>query len=190
MPVATNLRELTFEDAVAFVDDGAAFVDLRPPHPYLDVHIPASLDLVYEFGPGLPSRARDCLPLDLSLVLLATAGSETSNAAASLRGKGFDVIGSLPDGVEQWGRAHGSLASTEQLERTPPGAVVLDVGDPAARPPETALHIPVEELWIRAPELAAHDHVIVVAGFGVRAALAVGILERAGIATVSFAWTR
>jgi rhodanese-related sulfurtransferase len=190
MSVATSLRNLTFEHAAAHVDDGAALMDLRAPRPYLDVHIPGSLDLVYEFGPGLPSRARDCLPLDLPLVLLAATEPETINAAVSLRGKGFDVIGSLRDGVEQWGRARGGLASTEQVDRIPVGATVLDVGDPGAHAPDDALHIPAEELWARTAELTDHANVTVIAGFGVRAALAVGILERAGHASVSFAWTR
>ena len=53
---------LEFVDALASRDEGAAFVDLRPTDDYLEVHIPGSLSLVYEFGPGMAARARDWAP--------------------------------------------------------------------------------------------------------------------------------
>ncbi len=91
----TTLRELDVDDARAYVDGGAALVDLRPVDDFLDVHVRGSLPLVYEFGPGMASRARDCLPLDLPLILLGTHDADVDNAAASLRGKGFAVLGTV-----------------------------------------------------------------------------------------------
>lgn len=188
MPTAT-LRDLDLEEATAHVDNGAAYVDLRHPRAYLDVHIPGSLDLVYETGPGMPSRARDCLPLDLPLILLSGESDDRAAlASASLQGKGFSVVGALRHGVDRWARAHGAPASTEIVDVLESGVMVLDVGDPGARTPEDATRIPAELLWARATELD-EGPVVVVAGFGVRAALAVGILERAG-RDVSLMWTR
>jgi rhodanese-related sulfurtransferase len=173
-----SVRDLEFEEAAAAVDRGAAFVDLRPIESYLEVHIRGSLALLYEFGPGMASRARDCLPLSLPLVLLDLGHGDLVNAAASLRGKGFTVLGQVPDGINQWAAAGGSPVSTEIVG--PGQGFVLDVGDPGTHPGEDALRIPVESLWGRAPELDADEAITVASGYGVRAALAVGILERFG----------
>ncbi|MDQ3964475.1 MAG: rhodanese-like domain-containing protein [Actinomycetota bacterium] len=189
MQTLTTLKDLDLEAAAAAVAAGGAFVDLRPVDEYLDVHIPASLALVYEFGPGLPSRARDCLPLDLPIVLLPDTASDLGNAAASLRGKGFSVLGALRDGLRAWADRFGHPASTELATAPPKDAFILDVGDPGATPPDDATTIPAEQLWNRIDEVDA-PRVAIVAGYGIRAALAIGILERAGIRDISFIRSR
>lgn len=189
MQALTTLKDLDLDDAAAAVAAGAAFIDLRPVNDYLDVHIPGSLALGYEFGPGLPSRARDCLPLDLPLILLEDAVSDLANAAPGLRGKGFSVVGSLPDGLRSWADRFGHPASTEVVSAPTTGALVLHVGDPGAAPPPDATSIPVEQLYSRVGELDVRA-VNVVAGYGIRAALAVGILERSGIAEVALLKTQ
>lgn len=190
MPVATTLKELSWDAAVELLDEGAAFVDLRPTDEYLDVHVPGALALLFEFGPGMATRARDCIPLDVPLVLLEDDRSDLMHAAASLRGKGFNVPGYTTDAINQWARS-GRPGSTEVIEGTrSPGGVILDVADPAARPPDESVRIPSDELWRRSGELTKHSRVVVAAGYGVRAALAVGMLELAGIAEVVFWKTR
>jgi rhodanese-related sulfurtransferase len=181
MRAATTLKTLTVDDAWARVDAGAAFTDLRPIADYLDVHIPGSLALLYEFGPGMAVRARDCLPLDLPLILLSDATADMANAAAALRGKGFSVLGCVDDGLNAWAATRGAPASTDIVRgERPPTGTLLDVSDPGARAPEDAQRIPIETLWNRASEAGDADPVVIVAGYGVRAALAVGMLERAG----------
>lgn len=190
MTVTSTLKDVSFEAGSVLVREGAAFVDLRPVPAYLDVHIPGSLCLPYEFGPGLAGRARDCLPLDLALLLLddADAGADVVHAAASLRGKGFDVLGRVRDGLRQWGQTHGPPRSTEIVTRVPEGSTALDVGDPGSAVPEGSTRIPIEQLWIRTGELSGP--VAIAAGFGVRSALAVGILEHAGFEDLFFFQTR
>lgn len=173
-----SARTLPFEEAAAAVERGAAFVDLRPIESYLEVHIPGSLALLYEFGPGMASRARDCLPLTVPLVLLDLGHGDLAHAAGSLRGKGFTVLGQVADGINEWAAAGGSPVSTEIVNQT--RGIVLDVGDPGAQPSEDAMRIPVDRLWARAPELDEDEAITVASGYGVRAALAVGILERFG----------
>ena len=178
--VTTNLKELSFEHAEAHVAAGAAYVDLRAIDEYLDVHIPGSLALQYEFGPGFPVRARDCIPLEVPLVLLDRPDVDVPFAAASLRGKGFAVLGVVRDGLRQWGGRHGNPASTEISESaSAPRGTVLDVGDPRAPRIEGALRVSIERLWVQTPP-ASGSPIAIVAGVGVRAALAVGMLERAG----------
>ena len=187
MPATATLKTLTFEQALAALDAGAAFIDLRGIDEYLEVHVPGSIALGYEAGPGMPSRARDCIPLDVPLVILDLGAGDALHAAASLRGKGFRVLGKVDDAVNRWVAHGGRAQSTEVLTGpSPPPGLVLDVADPGASAPEGSLRIAAEHLWARAEEAAAHDRVIVAAGRGVRAALAVGILERAGAPEVFF----
>lgn len=177
----TTLVEIPVDGALELIDRGAAVVDLRPIDDFLDVHVPGSLPLLYEAGPGMAARARDCLPLSLPLLLAHKADVDMANAAAAFRGKGFSVLGVVADIVNAWAEARGAPASTEVVTGSgaPPGTV-LDVGDPGAPRVQGAVRIPVERLWARTEEVSAGEPVVVVSGFGVRAALAVGILERAG----------
>jgi rhodanese-related sulfurtransferase len=187
MLATRTLRDLPFEEALAAVDDGAAFVDLRQVDAYLEVHIPGSLCLLYEWGPGLAARARDCLPLDLPLVLMDFGEVDYLHAAASLRGKGFTVLGKTDDAINNWAAARGVPTSTEVITTTVEGTgTVLDVGDPAADRMEDAVHIPIDQLWRRVGKVAGAGRIAVLSGYGVRAALAVGILERAGVGEVLF----
>jgi hydroxyacylglutathione hydrolase len=191
MLTSSTLRDVVFEEAQGQVEAGAAFVDLRQVKDYLDAHIPGALSLQYERGPGFQSRARDCIPLDVPLLLLERPGEDMLRAAAALRGRGFEVVGRVRNGLQQWSHAHGVPTSTDDYQGPPPrDATIVDVQDPGANTVETAIAIPLAELWDRAGELALDLRVVVVAGYGVRAALAVGILERAGATNIVFWRTR
>lgn len=189
MSVTATLKSLDFSAALKLVDDGAAFVDLRPTDDYLDVHVPGALDLVYEAGPGMAMRARDCIPLDIPLVVIEDPQSDALHAAASLKGKGFAVAGKVTDAVNQWVSNGGKLASTEVVtESDLPDGMILDVADPGARIPDglDTTRIPTDVLWKRSLDLADEKRVIVAAGYGVRAGLAVGMLERVEVREVVF----
>lgn len=191
MIASTTLRVLAFDDALMEIGEGAAFIDLRPTGDYLDVHISGSLGLLYEFGPGMAQRARDCIPLEVPLALLDTGHGDVTHAAASLRGKGFRVVGALSDAINRWAEERQALASTEVATgESMPRGTILDVKDPGCARAASDVTIPIERLWWRASELRAHKRVVVIAGYGVRAALAVGILERAGVEDVVFWRTR
>ena len=188
-----SMKTLSFSAAMGHVHKGAAFVDLRPVDDYLDVHIPESLSLLYEFGPGMQSRARDCIPLEIPLVLLDLDSGDVGHAAASLRGKGFNVLGKIDDGINEWSKWHGTPASTEVVrsDAAPSEGTILHVGDPGTRTIEgNVVPIPIENLWHRVEELAGRGRIYVAAGYGPRAALAVGMLERAGVQDVAFWKTR
>ena len=184
----TSSRSIGIEEAGAKVSAGAAFVDLRPTREYLDVHVPGSLSLSYEFGPGMAGRARDCIPLSVPFVLLHNPAIDVHAVTAALRGKGFTVAGYVEDGLTAWGNTYGAPASTEVSSGpNPPADLVLDVGDPGVRVHDGALPITVERLWGRTDEIPP-GRVAILAGRGVRAALAIGMLERAGFEDVVF-WT-
>ncbi len=185
MAATTTVKRLTFDEALEVVDMGGALIDLRPTAPYLDAHVPGSLDVVFESGPGMSTRARDCLPLEIPYVLLDLGYGDLALATAALRGRGFSVVGSADDALNQWAGKGRRIASTEVLTgSTPPDATILHVADPGAVAPAGAVTIPADDLWPRCDELDRSNRVAVVAGWGVRAGLAVGILERHGFEDV------
>jgi rhodanese-related sulfurtransferase len=187
MAVTTSVRRLSVEEADAHVSSGGAYVDLRRIDDYLDVHVPSSLGLEYEKGPGMPVRARDCIPLSVGLVLLDEGELDIPRVTSALRGKGFVVEGTVPGGLAAWAEDHGTPASTETVEKWEGDeGVLLDVGDPGASIRSEALHIPISRLWGRIDEVPREGPVALVAGHGPRAALAVGMLERAGFEDVVF----
>ncbi len=165
---------------------GGLLIDTRAVDEYLASHVDASISIMFEAGPGFGGRARDLLPLEASLVLLTDPQTPLDEAAAMLRGKGLDVAG-FADGTGLETR------STPTAEGSPNGLVFVDVRDPGTRPPTTtnsALVIPVEHLWTDAGELDKAAHIGLLAGWGVRAATAIGILERLGFAHLTFVRTR
>ncbi|MFN2586644.1 MAG: rhodanese-like domain-containing protein [Actinomycetota bacterium] len=186
MTVTTTVRRLTFDEALEVVALGGALLDLRPAAAYLETHVPGSIAVVYEAGPGMSVRARDCLPLEIPYALLDLGHGDAAQAAAALRGRGFNVAGAVEDALNRWAGKGESLASTEVLppDATPEGTL-LHVGDPGAVAPPGAVVIPADDLWPRTNELTAADRIVVVAGYGVRAALCVGILERKGFGDVA-----
>lgn len=186
-----DLRPLGPDVITRILKEGGLLIDLRPIDDYLRFHFSGSIPLLYEDGPGLPGRARDLLPLDARLVLVEDEQFGLDDAAASFRGKGFDVVGYLPDGV------HGSVAGALNLVSTPDIAideagslVLVDVADPGTVPQLGVSRIPAETLWLRAREIDSRSDVGVLAGWGVWAAAAVGILEKLDFSPVSFVRTR
>lgn len=169
---------------------GGLLIDLRPIDQYLERHFRGSVPLLYEAGPGLGGRARDLLPLEARLVLLEDGTSPLEDAAASLRGKGFDVAGYLQGGIDATGI--GELISTPIASRNYPGSVriFLNVADPGTIAGDDALFLPVDRLWQKHEDLDRNAHIGVLAGWGVRAAAAVGILENLGFENLTFVRTR
>jgi rhodanese-related sulfurtransferase len=186
MAVTTTVKQLTFDEALEVVEMGGALVDLRPTSAYLDAHVPGSLDVVYESGPGMATRARDCLPLSIPYVLLDLGYGDLALATAALRGKGFSVVGWVGDALNQWAGKGRRIGSTDVAAgAAPPPGTLLHVNDPGATAPEGAVTIPADDLWPRCDELDRAGRVVVVAGWGVRAGLCVGILERNGFQDVA-----
>lgn len=167
-------------------------IDLRPPNDYLSAHVPGSIPLLYEAGPGLGGRARDLLPLDARLVILEDATSPLDKAADALRGKGYEVVGYFPGGVAAWPDAAGGTPVLS-LANAQPGMALVHVADPGTQAPDSwpnLVHIPAEELWSRSIELDREERLGILAGWGVRACAAVGILEHLGFRALTFVRTR
>lgn len=188
----STVRSLTAERAREILSEGGLAIDLRPIDAYLAAHVPGSVPLLFEAGPGLGGRARDLLPLDARLVLIDDGVSPLEKAADAFRGKGFDVAGSFPGGVTAW--PAGTVATTSiNLADAPDVLALLDVADPGMLlPPDHGVgaRIPAERLWTGTGDLGKHWDLGVLAGWGVRAAAAVGILEKLGFSKLTFVRTR
>lgn len=169
---------------------GGLLIDLRPIDAYLERHFRGSIPLLFEAGPGLGGRARDLLPLDARLILLDDGTSPLEDAAASLRGKGFDVAGFVASGVDATGI--GGLVTTPVASRNYPGPVrvFLNVADPGTVADGDSLFLPVDRLWQKHTGLDRNENIGILAGWGVRAAAAVGILENLGFEKLTFVRTR
>lgn len=181
-----SIRRLTPDAAEKLLAEGLA-VDLRPIAQYLEKHLHGSISILWEQGPGFATRARDLLPLNARLVLLEDGVSPLDQAAAQLRGKGFDVEGCVgADEVPALGR----MISTRPSPLQEAGSLILlDVGDPGTRYEERVLKIPAELLWEQHGDIDLSRRLGVLAGYGVRAATAVGILERLGSREITFIQT-
>jgi rhodanese-related sulfurtransferase len=188
----TSLRNLAPERVRQILDAGGLGIDLRPIDDYLARHVLGTIPLLYEAGPGLGGRARDLLPLDSRLVLLDDGASPLDKTADSFRGKGFEVVGYLAGGVGAWPE---SPVSTPQIPAAdaPVELVLIDVADPGTLLPpgrDALAKIPAERLWDRAAELHPTWAIGILAGWAVRAAAAVGILEKLGFRKITFVRTR
>lgn len=186
------LRALSPEVIARILGDQGLLIDLRPVDEYLARHWVGSIPLLFEDGPGLGGRARDLLPLDARLVLLEDSNSALDDSAASFRGKGFDVAGYLEAGV--YGRRPANdvgISSTPDISIDEAESLfLLDVVDPGSLSDGRGLLIPAERLWLRAGELDKKSRIGVLAGWGVRAAAALGILEKIGFRDLVFVRTR
>ena len=179
MPLTT----LSAERASDLVSADAALIDLRPVGDYLSGHPRGSISLLYENGPGFGGRARDMLALSARLILCDDGTSDLENAAAMLRGKGFYVAGTtgLKD-HEQTTTPEADLEGSSHL-------TLIDVADPGVVKQTSVRFIPADNLWDEAASLDRSSDIGVLAGWGVRAATAVGILEHLGFAKVTFVRT-
>jgi rhodanese-related sulfurtransferase len=184
------LRSLDPERARTILSRGGLLIDLRLVDQYLERHVRGSIPLLYEAGPGLGGRARDLLPLDARLILLDDGKSPLEDAAASFRGKGFEVVGLIEKGVSGWPYQDYTSTPSQAVDTWEPGHHLLEVADPGTIVPANSTFIPAETLWTKAAELDPTFHYGILAGWGVRAAVAVGILEKLGFRSLAFVRTR
>ena len=171
-----TLNPIGAEKARSLTSSGGLLIDIRPFEEYLQNHIRSSVSLQFEAGPGFGGRARDLLPLDARLVLIDDNSGRLSDAAAMLRGKGFTVHGYVSQvGLEDISQSTRTLDLADAT-----GLLLINVADPGTKGYGDELFIPAESLWSRVSEIDTSADIGVLAGWGVRAAAAIGILENLG----------
>jgi hydroxyacylglutathione hydrolase len=163
----------------ALINPDSWIIDLRPRDQYLAGHLPGSLSI--EWGSSFAPWTGWLVPFGEPVHLILEPLQDPVWAATELARIGYEVSGGTTDleGVEL---ETGRTAAAEDLpDALSSGATVIDVRDPSER--EMAhvagtVHRYVPDLRYSIP--GQDDEVWVVCESGFRAAIAAGLIERAG----------
>lgn len=164
----------------ALIDPDAWVIDLRPREKYFAGHLPGSLNI--EWGSSFAPWAGWLVPFGEPVHLVLDTLQNPTWAATELGRIGYRVVGATTDlaGVElRTGRTAG-VADVEAAIRS--GQVVVDVRDPNERAishPRGTIHRYVPDLREAIPG-SDSDEVWLMCASGFRAAIAAGLVERAG----------
>jgi rhodanese-related sulfurtransferase len=188
--VAQGRKALDLETLLARANAGAQVVDARDPEAFAAGHLAGSINI------GLDGKfatwAGTVLDLERPILVIAEAGRE-EEAILRLGRIGLDLVeGYLDGGAAAFTerpelQARFARVEAEQLAEELAGEaapVVLDVrapGEYGAGHLECALHIPLNQLAERASEVPRDRPVVVHCAGGYRSAIAVSLLERAGV---------
>jgi hydroxyacylglutathione hydrolase len=162
------------------IDQDAWVIDVRPSHRYFAGHIPGSLSI--EWGSSFAPWAGWLVPFGAPIHLVVDSLQDPVWAATELGRIGYDVAGATTDldGVELVkGRTAGVAEAAEAIAS---GALVVDVRDPHERSvshAEGTVHQYVPDLRDEIPGSDSED-VWLMCASGFRAAIAAGLVERAG----------
>jgi hydroxyacylglutathione hydrolase len=198
LPRPEMLRPQEFERRV---EGGAVVVDTREPHSWAAAHIRGSYNIWLE---GLAPFAGFVLPYGKDLLVIAEGRRQLEQATISLFRLGYDHLtgylageqvleGCLSTGMTWW--SHGALPveqsgaiSVQGLKAEMGRYHILDVREGsewAAGHLAGAQHIYLGELMERLDEVPRDRDVAVHCSIGHRSGVAVSILKRAGIASVT-----
>ena len=162
------------------IDSDAWVIDMRPRDRYFAGHIPGSLSI--EWGSSFAPWAGWLVPFGSPIHLVVDTLQDPVWAATELGRIGYEVSGATSDlaGVDLvQGRTADAAGAAEAIES---GAVVVDVRDPHERSVSHArgtLHQYVPDLRDHVPG-SDSEEVWLVCASGFRAAIAAGLVERAG----------
>jgi hydroxyacylglutathione hydrolase len=169
------------------IDPDAWVIDVRPSDRYFAGHIPGSLSI--EWGSSFAPWAGWLVPFGTPIHLVVDSLQDPVWAATELGRIGYEVAGATTDldGVELVkGRTAGVAEAAEAIAS---GALVVDVRDPHERSvshAEGTVHQYVPDLRDEIPGSDSED-VWLMCASGFRAAIAAGLVERAGRTPVTVA---
>ena len=188
--VAKGRKALDLETLLARANAGAQVVDARDPEAFAAGHLAGSINI------GLDGKfatwAGTVLDLERPILVIAEAGRE-EEAILRLGRIGLDLVeGYLDGGAAAFAERPELQVRFTRVEAKPlaeelageAAPVVLDVrapGEYGAGHLECALHIPLNQLAERASEVPRDRPVVVHCAGGYRSAIAVSLLERAGV---------
>ena len=189
------LLPLDPETAGARAQEGAVFLDVRPPDVYGASHVAGSFQI------GLSGQfatwAGTVLPPRVPVILVAADRKAAEEARMRLARVGVeDVAGYLDGGAPAWARSGRPVGETEQidvaeLQKRLSEGVPLDVLD-VRRPGEwqsgrieRARGISLHELAARTAELDSGAPVAAICAGGYRSSIATSLLERAGFRKIT-----
>jgi len=191
------LGTLTADEAAAVLDGGGTLIDSRAPVQWMAGHVPGSLSVTIVHA-TVGSRAAAAVDPASPVIVAAETDAQAHEVAARLEAVGFrDLRGILGGGVTSWRQAGRPTSITESIpvaelaQRLRRGEVsLLDVRDEnewEAGHVAGSLHVPLLALSDELESIRAsadERRLAVACTVGNRAAVAVSILERAGITGV------
>jgi glyoxylase-like metal-dependent hydrolase (beta-lactamase superfamily II)/rhodanese-related sulfurtransferase len=196
--LARQMKPLTIQEVLALSErsesKGAQVLDTRDPAAFAAAHLAGSINigLVGQYA----TWAGTILSRETPIVIVADPGTETESALRLGR-IGFDhVTGYLAGGLQAANVAEATIADTERVSAgvtarrlasdAPP--LVVDVRTATERAQKHiagSVHIPLNHLMDRLPEIPRDRHVLVHCAGGYRSSIAASLLQRAGYTRVS-----
>ncbi len=197
LAAAASLERISALDLAKLLGDGVTLIDGRAPADWMAAHIPGSLNVTIVHA-TVGTRAAAAVDPSSGVVVTAASEEVAEHVARRLEAVGFrDLRGILAGGIDGWRDAGLALASTESITveelaaRLGRGEVsVLDVRDDAEWDLghlAGSTHVPMLALASRLESVRERVDGIPLAvscSAGNRAAVAVSMLERAGIGPV------
>ena len=192
--LARELKPLTIDALLAEQALGVEILDTRDSAEFAAAHLAGSLNigLIGQYA----TWAGTVLTPDQPIAIVADPGAETESALRLGR-IGFDqVVGYLDGGLASADGGGARIVTTERVgadvaaarlaSATPP--VVIDVrstSERAGKRIEGSLHVPLNHLAERLPEIPTDRPVLLHCAGGYRSSLAASLLQRHGITQVS-----
>ena len=93
-----SFQQVSPEQAIELIENGAMIVDIRDPQSFFDLHITDALCLGND---NLHDFINDA-DMDRPLIVCCYHGISSQSAAAFLVNQGFDQVYSLEGGFENW----------------------------------------------------------------------------------------
>ena len=191
--LAAGLRPIPLDGVLELQRHGAQLLDTREPADFAAAHLKGSINI--GLGGQYATWAGTMLRHEAEIVIIADPGRE-SESAIRLGRIGFDrVLGYLQDGLHSLASTPDLTTETERVsatlasERLARGsAVALDVRTPSERQHkriEGSLHIPLNHLTERLPEIPKDRPVLVHCAGGYRSSIAASVLQLHGFAAVA-----
>jgi glyoxylase-like metal-dependent hydrolase (beta-lactamase superfamily II)/rhodanese-related sulfurtransferase len=112
--VKRGTKELSLDEAMALVEDGAIILDTRHQNEFVKAHIPGSIfiGLDGQFAPWVGTLIKD---IDQKFVIVADYGREEETVRRLAR-IGYDYAqGFIPNAIEAWKNAGKEIASIEKV---------------------------------------------------------------------------
>lgn len=188
-------QPLTIQQSIAIFQQGAALIDLRSQHEYVEKHIPGSVHA--DWSPQFSSRVSQVLPPQAPIVLLLGQNAAYREVFYALARVGYEqVMGFLNEDMESWERMGLPVASGDIEDITPDQlnelieedqVKVVDVREPfEARYMRIAesLLIPLGQLSARIAELDPGQPTAVICQHGSRSQAGAAILGQSGFKKV------
>lgn len=178
---------MTPEEVAAALGAGAVVLDMRPPRPFAEGHLPGAVNLQFNRA-DLAERAEMVLPTGVAYVVHAEPDPIARVAEQILRDAGFEVAGHLAGGLKAWREAGHPVEPLPviDVDQLHAGLAAYDVVD--AREGyeyrhghiEGASLLPSSEAWAKAAATGGDRPLAVVCGDQVRSSLVASILLRHG----------